>query len=77
MTITIDSEVPVYCSTGQTFDGTVTDLREDEAIVLIRKDPTESFKITMRYNYAESRYEADIKGNTINDVKLHLLYFYD
>jgi len=77
MTVTVDSEVPVYCTSGQTFEGTITKMRDDEVVVQIRKDPVESFYMTMRYNYANSRYEADIKGNTINDVKLHLLYLYD
>ena len=75
--LTLDSEVPVYCTSGNTFEGTITKKRDDEITVCIRKDSVESFYMTMRYNYAEARYEADIKGNTINDTKLHLLYIYD
>ena len=76
-TLTIDDTIPVYVTTGETFNGTILSKKDDEILVLIQKDNIESFKITMRYNYANSRYEADIKGNTINDIKLELLYLYD
>ena len=77
MPVTVNSKVPVYCTSGQTFDGTITKMYDDEVVVLIEKDSVESFYMTMIYNWANKRYETDIKGNTINDVKLHLLYLYD